>query len=239
MERKIIGIDEVLDFGETAEPAYSDSHGIEFPGMRYGLTTAMRGWAIPGRALERGNTRRKLKQFANTLYSLDGSPNNPGETGYYCGPVTLIPCFADSYQYHTVHELAHQYFGSRLALDSKPVDGMTGVPDKIALALDEGCAEMMSIFKMDGLLDEANLRTTREMIKRYQEHLHDRDAFRKWQRRCRLKTHMTDYHHAVGLNFVVSTWEPGQSFRKYLDMIEGRLPTEDDIINPKKYLDRL
>jgi hypothetical protein len=238
MEESKVPVEKAMEFARIAERAYLDEHGFDFTGMHYGFTPRYYGWAITGDKFTVEAFRRNFAREYGSLHRSDGSVIDRGDPEYFSGPVTLISPYADRYQFVTIHELGHQAFRGLFALDHKPREGKVSIPAKVGVTVDEGCADFMPGEKMHDLLDRANAMIIDKNIAKYKQQLNHGNGFEVWKKSFSLNSYgyEPDCRHAVGYNFVLSTWDTGDNLSTYLDRIRNHIPTEQDMLNPRVYL---
>jgi hypothetical protein len=237
-----IGIEEAMDFAARAEDEYA-SHGIDLSGMRYAFNgDKPYGWAIPQSKLEGEHFSEWFEGQHERLYLSDGESIKRGDERYFSGPVTLMTNKPSSYQHGVIHELGHQVFRSRFTMSHKPVPEKVELPIKVLLTLSDGVSEHMCYEEMPDLMDGPNGRIRTKNWRLYEDVLNKEDefgqtGFQTWKEHFshNLKTLGPVYRKAVGLNFVLTTWNMGMKMSDYLDMLAEHQPTEEYVLNPMGY----
>lgn len=243
MDMKEVTIDEALGFVRKAEKAYRDDHGIDFYGMRYGFNDALGyGWAIPEEKFKGDYFRNKFRDVHDILHFSDGSTVDRDSDDFYNGPVTLISPLADRYQYDTVHELGHQVFKRRFTLSHKPMPRKVNLPGKVCLTVSDGISEHMCCEEMLRMMDANNRQYVTGKLRKYENLLNESSEFEMngfdtWREVLSHSVSMNgpDFRHAVGLNFVLTTFNYGTKLSQYLDLLAEHPPTEEHILDPVKY----
>ena len=237
MKEDRVNIEKAMEFAARAEDAYRD-HGIDFAGMRYAITDRYYGWALPEEVFLHERFREEFANDHKILHRTDGSAVEYGHKDFFDGPVTLITPYSGNYQYVSIHELAHQAFRRRFTLNHKPANGKVSLPVKVCVTLCEGIAEHTCFDELDGLMDERNSQIKDIRSKFYVKQLNKKNEFSETGFDS-LDQPNEDFRHAVGYNFVLTTWEMGKKLSEYLDLIAEHPPNEEQILSPMKYCESL
>jgi len=231
-------IEEILKFAAKAEQEYSDTHGIDLEGTPYCFFRGKGGWVIYTEGSLSCN--RNIKEGA--LYYSNGSEVVPGDKDYFTKPVVFLGADSTEYQRPLVHELQHMTFlkhfsdGRDQGLFSRLFSRKRHLSEKVYRALSEGISELMSLDRFCELYDEANLRDTKKIRKRHKRKLTDSTA--RWITENSDEAGGSRSHHTVGYNFIAKISRRNENLDKLYERIKTNVPTEEEIANPERYLQR-